>query len=73
MILKRGFGPLLGKQGESNARHYFNYFIDFTVDRSASTLALQCWMGLCAIRCFDFSIGHYHRSIAGRQDITAEA
>jgi hypothetical protein len=73
MVLKKGFDPPLGKQGESNARYYFTDFIDFTVDRSASTLALQCWMGLCTIRCFDFNRDRYCYSIAARQDITAEA
>lgn len=73
MVLKRGFSLHFRKQGESNARYYFSYFIDFAVDRSASTLALQCWMGLCTIRCFYFNTNYHRHSIVARQDITAEA
>ena len=73
MNLREGFCPRWEIKGESNARYYFNYFIGFILDRSASTLAIQFWVGLCAIRCFDFNIDHYRYSIAGRQDITAGA
>ncbi len=73
MILGDGFCPRWEIKGESNARYDFNYFIDFAVDRSASTLAIQFGLGLCAFKCFDFSISHYHHSITARQDITAEA
>jgi hypothetical protein len=73
MVLKRGFDPRLGNPGENNARYHFNYFIDFAAHRSASTLALQCWMGLCTIRCYDFNPYHYRHFIAAWQDIIAEA
>ena len=56
-------------KGEPDARYYFNYFVDLVADRRTAALAVQRWMGICTLWCFDFDLSYYRDPASRRQDL----